>query len=191
MIRFQSLFFRAICCVAMHAGVASSQGLRSPTFDLGAQIWTGGAEGALFSHRGGFALDAIAAVRHKELSRGAVVVGTGVAIQSIPLVDDICVMSQPPTVGAGCAPKFPSFTSLSILAGVEGRFGPTARVVGGPAVFHAGARGMAAGLQARADLSSPPLFHLSLVVSMRGGWIPNFEGREHRTGAAGVGLRIQ
>ena len=190
MILFRSLVVRVLCGVAMPVAVASAQVLSSPTFDLALQGWEGQAKGRLFSNKGGLALDAVATSHVRKFSRVALVVGAGVAGETLFAAND-CMVSPPPAVFTGCAPDFPSFSSLTALAGVEGRYSFIARVLAGPAVLHAGGRGTAAGLQGRVDLSTPALIHVSLVASARGAWIPNFEGRSHRTRAVGVGVRFQ
>ena len=187
---FRSLVVGALCCVALPDAVASAQGLSSPTLDLAFQGWDGQAKDRLFSNHGGVALDAVATSRVRKFSRVALVVGAGVAAETIFAAND-CMVPAPPAVFTGCAPNFPEFSSLTALAGVEGRYGFIARVLAGPSVLRAGERGTAVGLQGRVDLSTPALIHVSLVASARGAWIPNFEGESHRIRAVGVGVRFQ
>ena len=88
-------------------------------------------------------------------------------------------------------PRLSSFTSLALMGGLEGKLGATLRALAGPAVFHDGTRGTAAGLLGRADLASPPLLHISIVASARGEVIPNFDGHVHGMMGFGFGVRIQ
>ena len=187
---FRLLVVGVLCCLAMPFAVASAQRLSSPTFDLAAQLWGGRAKDRFFANDGGFALDAVVTSRARERSRLALVVGAGVAADGVAAFNDKCTIPVPPAVTRVCTPDFPSFSSLTALGGVEGRYGLIARVLVGPAVFHSGGRGTAAGLQGRADLSTPALVHISLVVSARTAWIPNFEGHAHQTKAVGLGFRI-
>jgi hypothetical protein len=64
-------------------------------------------------------------------------------------------------------------------------------VLAGPAYFRGEDPGGALGLQGRLDVSTPPVLHTALVVSLRGAVLPGFRGETLGTTSLGVGLRIQ
>ena len=187
---FRSLIARVLCCVAMPVAVVSAQGSSLLTLDIAAQTWTGRAQGEVFSSQGGLALDAVAALRVRTLSRGAVIVGVGAAAEGRFPHGDACYRYFE---GSECK-QYPSFSSLMLLGGLEGGVGATARALAGPAVFRSvsgSRRGDAVGLEGRVDLSTAPFIHVSFVLSASGAFIPNFHAHKYRTGAIGVGVRFQ
>lgn len=186
MAMLRSLIVRVVLCLVVPVAPVWGQRLSS-TLDVSTQIWSGAAERREFSEDVGVALEVAGVHRARVFSRGAYLVGGAAAAHGI--LSEVCRVSGP--ASAQCFPDFPSFLSLTALAGVEGTFGVTARLLGGPAVFSAGERGTALGLQSRVDVATPPLLHLSLVASVRGAVIPNFEGRRHRFVALGLGLGIR
>lgn len=189
---FRSIAVRlSVLCIALPAASASAQRLSS-TFDVNGQGW-GTTGKPRYAHDGGFAAEAVLARRVRQFSRGALLVGGAAAVHNVIGDSDVCRLAAPPApdVPSVCLPDAPPFSSLTALAGVEGTFGFAARLLGGPTVFHAGARGTALGVQGRADLATPALFHLALVLSVRGAVIPSFEGGRVRFAAVGLGLAIR
>jgi hypothetical protein len=187
---FRSIVGRVLVCIVLPVAAASGQRLSS-TFDASVQAW--GATGARrYAHDGGFAAEVFGARRLRPSARGALIVGGAAALHGTIGSGDVCRIPAPPAPGEPvCLPDAPSFASLAALGGVEGTFGVIARLVGGPAAFHAGKRGTALGFQARADLATPRVRHLSLVVSARGTVIPNIEGDALRYVAFGLGVGIR
>jgi hypothetical protein len=186
----RSLIVRVVLCLVVPVLPVWGQRLSS-TFDANAQGW-GTTGDRRYSGDGGFAAEAVMARRVRPFSHGALLVGGAAALHGV-LKGDSCRLAAPPVPDEplACLPGAPSFALFSALGGVEGTRGLTARLVGGPAVFLAGARGTALGFQGRADVATPALFHLALVISARGAVVPNFEGGSMRFVAFGLGLGIR
>lgn len=191
---FRLLVGRVLGCVVLPVAVASGQRITSPTFDLAAQAWKGGSSSRVFADDGGLALDAVATWRAREFGYGALLVGAGGAWQGRFMESDGRCVHPPGGIGSVCTPDFPSLSSFNVLGGVEGTFGrssPTLRALAGPAVFFGQSHGAILGLEGRAVLSTPSIFHVALVFTARGAIIPRYDGEQHQMGALGMGLRIQ
>jgi hypothetical protein len=180
MTMLRSLIVRVVLVMSLPVATASGQRLM---LDVGAQAWTGRANGHVFSNHGGPSLDGVVAWRPTR--DGAFIVGGGLAGHAI--MSEACYF---PPGTSGCASNFPSFSSFTAFAGLA-TSGAGARLLGGPGVFHAGERGTALGIQARTDLAATLAHHVAFVLSARGAVIPNFEGRVHRYGAFGLGIGIR
>jgi len=157
-----------------------------PSLDLSVEAWGGRADGQVFNGNGGFALVAMSSLRIRTLPRGAVIVGAGVGAQSV-FGDALCLF---PAGSTSCAPDYPDFSWLMAHVGVERTWGATVRVLAGPAVFRSEKTRTVAGLQGRADVATPALAHLALLLSARGAILPRFQGRRHEMLAFGIGIRV-
>ena len=96
------------------------------------------------------------------------------------------------------APDFSRRSSPGALLGVQrGSSARTAsaRVLAGPIYYHPLGSdhdgGGAFGLQARADVSTPPWMHTAVVGSLRHSVLPSYRGGSIGITSFGVGLRIQ
>lgn len=184
--RFASIL-ATLCAAAMvpERAVAQQQSGTLMSFDatVGQSYGQGG--GAR-RNRDGIALDALLSWRPRRPGLHAMFgIGTGVQGDK---------SSGPPCLnlpGVDCVPDFPRVYTLGILAGAEqrGRYG-AARLIAGPTHYRADGGGSALGAQARLEVVSPPLHHVALVVSARGGLVWNLDRHDYRLGAIGLGLGI-
>jgi len=187
MIPVRSFVVRVFCCLAFPLAVASGQRDSKPNLDLSAEVWGGRAQGRTFSHSGGFAGAALSSWRVRTLPHVTVIAGGGVDVRKVvDCCGDVCRIN-PGT--PGCAPNYPAFSSLTAHVGLEGKWAGTARVMVGPGVFHS-ASGTAAGLHGRADLATPSVGHVAVVLSWRGARLPRFQGRLYEMQAVGIGIRV-
>lgn len=97
---------------------------------------------------------------------------------------------------SGCIKKYPYFRATSLLVGWQT---PNAkrgsiRVMAGPGAYSATYSGVivpsSLGWQARAEIATPPLLHVSLVGLARFWVIPNGGGTRYRQRMIGFGLRV-
>jgi hypothetical protein len=145
-----------------------------------------------FRDRTGIALDATLAWRIRPAAAGAVLVALTGGVQGSPDATDLCTIAP----NGGCVPAYPLFYSVGALAGREWARtrGASARVLAGPAYYRASPRsggGGAFGLQARVDLTTPALWRVALLGSLRGAVLPSYGGGSHALGAVGLGVRVQ
>jgi hypothetical protein len=84
---------------------------------------------------------------------------------------------------------FPVFWIISAAAGWETR-GAGARFLVGPALAISSSEQVSAA-QARLDLAKPLFPNVSLVVSGRFAWVPDYRGDAFRLGAVGIGFRLR
>lgn len=140
-------------------------------------------------NRGGFAADALLAVRTGRLVNRRGAVGLSAGWQGALAGADDC----PSVPSRGCLDEYPMFFSTAALAGIEfGRaHGATARLLAGPAYFREDEGEEAFGIQARFDVSTPAVLHVSLVASMRASVLPNFRGDVYSLSTLGVGVRVR
>ncbi len=166
---------------------------RSPV-SLEASVGVGvGRSSERFRESTGLALDATLASRIRRTPSGAVIVALSGGGQGI--LTGVTSLCEPMPDG-NCAPAYPGFYSLAALAGREWTHGVGAsvRALAGPAYYRADWRsggGGALGLQARVDVTTPPLWRVALLGSFRGALLPSFHGSRHTLGAIGLGLRVQ
>jgi hypothetical protein len=87
---------------------------------------------------------------------------------------------------------FPKLTSFGLYVGAEhvSRFGD-ARLMIGPTHYRAAGGGSTLGPQARFEVSTPPLYHVAIVASARGGMMWNLDRRNFQVAAVGLGLGIR
>lgn len=165
---------------------AQSQHPFSVEGTLGGGFGRGGPEPR---NRGGFAVDALLGLRLGRALNGRGTAGLSAGWQGALAGADDC-----PTVPSrGCLGDYPRFFSTAVLAGVEiGRaHGATTRLLVGPAYFLEEEGEKAFGMQARIDVSTPAVLHLSLVASGRASVLPNFRGDVYSLGSLGAGVRIR
>ena len=179
------VFILACTCGAMLPARANAQSGTSLEVTLGSS--TGG--GGSYSERGGIALDLLLAMPVRETPAGTLVAGTTAGVHG-PIAGDLSCISDPVR---GCLPNFPVLISAGAVGGLQrgSAAGASARLLAGPAFFAAQEGGGALGLQGRLDAATPPLFHVSLVASLRGAVLPRFQGEALTQGSFGLGLRIQ
>ena len=180
---FRSIVVRSLCCIVLP--LAASGQSRKFAVDLGVEGWSGWADGRSFSNKYGPAVQGIASWRVRPFSHGAVVVGGGVGAQGV-ISFERCVIAP---VSTGCAPDYPAFSSLVGLIGLEGKWGVTARVLVGPGAFHSSDTVL--GFQGRADIATPALGRVALLLSACRVVLPSFGDHRYGMKAAGIGLRIQ
>ena len=151
--------------------------------------------GGTYVNYGGAALDVVLGYRLRDTSAGPLILGLNLGAQS-PVTSGLeCLM-----IGSTgeCAPEFPAFLSGGALLGVQrGSSARTAsaRVLAGPIYYYPLGSdhdaGGAFGLQARADVSTPPWMHTAVVASLRHSGLPSYRGESIGITSFGVGLRIQ
>ena len=188
MIPVRSFVVRMFCCLALPFAVASGQRDLKPNLDLSAEVWGGSAKGRVFSHNAGFGGAALSSWRVRNLPHVTIIAGGGIDARKVITCcgGDVCYINA----GApGCAPDYPAFSSLTGHVGLEGKWAGTARLMLGPGVFYS-ASGTAAGLHGRADLATPSVGNVALVLSWRGAMLPRFQGRRYEMQAMGIGIRV-
>lgn len=147
--------------------------------------------GGSYVNHGGAALDVVLGYRLRGSSAGPLILGLNLGAQTPVTSEDACRLIS--STGE-CAPDFPVFFSGGALVGVQrGSSAQTAsaRILAGPTYYHTMDRGGALGLQARADVSTPPWMHTAIVASLRHSVLPSFRGEALGITSFGVGLRIQ
>jgi hypothetical protein len=180
-----AVLLAAACVAALPADVFAQRGT-GLSVEASAGMFTGG--GGTFSERGGPALDLVLSVPVRREWAGSVVAGLTAGLNG-PLGMDL---DCPVGAWGECIPAFPTFASVAAVAGVQRQMagGTVARVLAGPAFYHAVDGDAAAGLQARVDAARPILPHTSLVASVRGDMLPRYQGERLNFAAFGLGLRI-
>jgi hypothetical protein len=123
--------------------------------------------------------------------RGSLLVGVNRA-SYLPHGNDATCPVRPGTTR--CVPDYPEFAATSLLVGWQSPRPQrgSLRLLMGPGLYRADNRdiGNSLGLQARIDVASPALWHVSLVTSARAWVVPNAEGTRYRQMMLGLGLRI-
>jgi hypothetical protein len=182
---------RIIVSVALAVGLApplSAQALDSLTLEatVGASLGSGGRQP--YANSGGIAGEVIFAVRpHPDRAAawlGALTVGGRGQIGH----GDLCrVLPDRP----GCAPDFPNFGHVGLLAGREWRWpmNVDVRALAGPA-YYGGDGPSGVGAQLHIDAASG-FTHLALVGAVRGSWVVRVTGEMLFCRNLEFGLRVQ
>lgn len=136
-------------------------------------------------------VDLGATFRVYDSRRGSLLVGVNRA-NYLPHGNDATCPIRPGTTL--CVPDYPEFAATSLLVGWQSPRPArgSLRLLMGPGLYRADNRdiGNSLGLQARVDVASPTLWHVSLVTSARAWVVPNAEGTRYRQTMLGLGLRI-
>ncbi len=177
----------AVACIAALPGVAAAQQGFGPSADVSVGLFAGA--GGSFVSRGGPALDGILAIPLGRTGSGTLVGGVTGGISG-PLNMELMCLSGP---NGTCVPEYPTFVTVGAVAGVQRAVGPglSARALAGPAYFQAVDGDDTFGLQGRVDVAKSLIFHTALVASVRGSFLPDFEGQMLSYATFGLGLRIQ
>lgn len=129
--------------------------------------------------------------RARDSRRGSLLLGINRA-SYLPHGNDLTCPIRPGTTR--CVPDYPEFAATSLLVGWQTPRPArgSLRLLMGPGLYRADNRdiGNSLGLQARVDVASPALWHVSLVTSARAWVVPNAEGTRYRQTMLGLGLRI-
>ncbi len=178
-----------VLCLGAAAVLAPAAAAQQPfpvsvDASLGVRMGSGGN----YVDRGGTAADLVVGVNQGRAGAGTLVAAVTAGTQTSMHGGIMCVMD-----GRECVPAFPVLLSTGLLVGVSrsSSSGATSRVLAGPAYFRGEEQGRALGLQGRLDVSTPPILHTALVVSLRGAVLPRFQGDMLGTTSLGLGLRIQ
>jgi hypothetical protein len=183
-----SILSRRALCLTILVLVAppASQAQRLSPITLEANIGAsyGGSSGA-FGPSGGFSGDALVGYRIPTNALGPFVL----AISGSGQAPGVHAVSCDVVPGGSCTNGFPIFWILSALAGWETETGG-ARVLVGPAVAISSSHRVGAG-QVRLDLARPLSTRVSLLVSGRFAYIPQYRNDVFRLAALGVGVRLR
>jgi hypothetical protein len=183
---------RILLCVAALGGLTvlprhahAQRRVVSAEVTVGQSTGRGGAYGG---DRSGLALDGLVSTRVIGPGAFHAILGAGGGLEGPNAKSNNCL--REPT--AGCVPDFPRIYTLGLFLGVEhvGRFGDV-RLMTGPTNFRASGGGSALGVQARLQLATPPVRHVQLVGSARGGFAWNLDRQDIRLGAVGIGLGLR
>jgi hypothetical protein len=170
--------------VIVLADPAAAQPTR-PSLTVSAGVAHGGGGDPTLTERNVPALTGLLTVRPSDGSR--LIVGLGAGVQGL---NGSLVCNLRPD--GGCAESYPGFAHVAALGGWElvSDAGAALRVMAGPALVVAGRDDAAPALHALADVSTPPLWHVALVVSARATLIPSYRGSSYRVTTAGLGVRV-
>jgi hypothetical protein len=150
-------------------------------FSLGA---ASGGSSAPHGSSYGFSADALVGFRPGAHGTGGFVVAMSGSGEALGVHEASCDAMP----GGTCTPDFPEFWMVSALAGWEtGRGG--ARLLVGPALAISDSTSVGA-LRLRVDLAKPIFGRVSLLVSGRVAYIPDYGGDSFHLGSIGVGLRL-
>lgn len=92
--------------------------------------------------------------------------------------------------GAPCPPKFPSFTHLATLAGIERHGTFTVRALAGPAYYAITHGASGVGAQARVDAAGG-FSHLQVMIWGTTSQVYRLSGERFTLTSVGLGLRVQ
>ena len=179
-----------VLCLGAAAALAPAAAAQQPfpvsvDASLGVRMGSGGE----YDDRGGAAADLVVGVNLGRSGAGTLVGAVTAGAQASMGGDLDCMLGR----DGECIPTFPVLLSTGVLVGVSrsSSSGATSRVLAGPAYFRGEDEGGTLGLQGRLDVSTPPILHTALVVSLRGAVLPRFQGETIGTTSLGLGLRIQ
>jgi hypothetical protein len=170
--------------------MASAASAQQPfPVSVDASVGVRSASGGSYVNRGGAAADLMVGVNLGRAGAGTLVGAVTAGAQSSMGGDLMCVMGG----DGGCVDNFPVLLSVGALVGVSrsSSSGATTRVLAGPAYFRGEYEDGALGLQGRLDVSTPPILHTALVLSLNGAVLPRFRSEMLGTTSIGLGLRIQ
>lgn len=180
----------ALCAMSLPAAAAAQQNAGLPE---NAGLSVEGSVGLRYGHdgsyvdRGGAAVDVLATLPLAEIEGATLIAGLSGGVSGALASISGCVMGP----FEECTPRFPDFLSVAALAGMEQPLGSgSLRLLLGPGYYQAFDGPGVLGLQGRADVSTPRIWHVSLVGSVRGNLLPSYEGEMLRLTTYGVGLRI-
>lgn len=180
----------ALLLAALTAAPLSAQdGLRPASFDAGVGFGVGRGGGRRDA-RDGVAASALLAWRLHGISRDHLLIGLGVAAQSVIDGGDDCLLAS----GGACVPNYPWFRALGVMGGWEARHGAegsAVRALAGPAVFRSEERATALGLQGRVDVATPPVVHVALTAWGQGALVPRLRSERYSMASFGLGLRVR
>ena len=177
-----------VVAAALAVGPRSAGAQQRPALAFDVNVGIGAAVGGTFDVRAGPTIDALLS-GHVGLPRhGSVIAGLALGAQTPLDGSDVCRLAP----GGGCVPNLPTLYSIAALAGWErgAARGASARLMAGPGYYWSD-DGKTFGLQARMDLSTPPIGPVALVASMRGAMLPSFHSEAIGLWALGLGLRVR
>ncbi|HEX2211207.1 MAG TPA: hypothetical protein VHG93_26220 [Longimicrobium sp.] len=186
MIRRPLALFTAAFAIA--APITASAQSFGPSVDFSVGVFAGA--GGTFVDRGGPAMEGVLALPVARTSSGTVVAGvTGGVSGPLMMGDLICHVGPNDT----CIPNFPTFVTAGAVVGMQRAVGTrlTARALAGPAYFQAVDGDDTFGLQGRLDVARRLIPHTAIVASVRGSFLPRFQGQTVSYATFGIGLRIQ
>jgi hypothetical protein len=175
-------------CAAALPTASAAQHAFGASVDLSVGVFAGA--GRSFVDRGGPALDGIAAIPLGRTRSGMMVAGLTGGISGPLVMSDLICRAGPNDT---CVPNYPTFVTVGAVAGVQRALGSgtSARALAGPAYFRAVDGDDTFGLQGRLDVAKSLIFRTAVVASVRGSFLPRFEGQTLSYATFGLGLRIQ
>lgn len=183
----ERLLILCLGAAAVLAPVAAAQRPFPVSVDasLGLRMGSGGT----YVDRGGAAADLMVGVNLGRAGAGTLVGAVTAGAQASMGGDLICLVGR----NGECVPRFPVLLSTGVLVGFSrsSSSGATSRVLAGPAYFRDDHESRGLGMHGRVDVSTPPVLHTALVLSLRGAVLPRFQGETLGTTSLGLGLRIQ
>ena len=163
----------------------SAQQLSPISFEANVGMGLGGGSAPYGSSGASLSADALFGFRVAQLGSASLVIAASGSGQA----PGVHVASCDALPGGSCSPDFPVFWIVSTLVGLETAHGG-ARILVGPAVAISSSQRVRAG-QVRLDLAKPLVPHVSLLMSARFAYVPEYRGSSFSLGAAGVGLRLR
>jgi hypothetical protein len=152
--------------------------------ELGMGVGTGSTSGIYKANEDGVSVDALVAVRLRDVRQGGLVAAGGIGLQGAgPFYGDC-----PRKPDGSCLETFPQFAVASAMLGWE-TSSTAFRLLAGPAYVVSGDGALA--LQARADAFLPLLGRLGIGLSGRVAVIPDYDGDAYRIFSGQVGLRVR
>lgn len=175
-----------LAIVSGHSAILEAQTARRISLDV--SVGAGGGVGGTYDERSSVFAEAMIGVRLGPHVGHGMLVGASLGVQGPAAGEDSCNLVPNDL----CASDFPSFYSVGGLVGWEGAFArdATLRLLAGPAYLWA-SEGHGIGATSRIDVSSPSVWHLALLLALRGTVLPDFDGATLRLWSLGAGIRVR
>jgi hypothetical protein len=144
--------------------------------------------GGPYVQRTGLATELSVAFRLNSTHDRGLIVSLARESQETSNPDLICAVEP----SGQCAPTFPTFSSVLLLAGLEtGRpHGATVRVLVGPGYFHSNVTRVGGG-EGRFEVATPTAAHFALLGFARADVLGRVSGSTLMLWAVGVGIRLE
>lgn len=181
--------FAVLLALCAAAAPAAAQTQRfGPSADVSVGLFAGA--GGTFVDRGGPAVEGVLAMPVHQTASHTVVAGLTGGISGPLMMGDLICRAGPDDT---CISNYPTFATIGAVAGVQRSIGSglSARALAGPAYFQAVDAGDTFGLQGRVDVAKSLIYRTAIVASVRGSFLPRFEGQTLSYATFGLGLRIQ
>ena len=175
-----------LAVVSGHTVILEAQSAGRISLDV--TVGGGSGVGGTYDERSSPFADAMIGVRRGVRDGHGMLFGASLGVQGPMAGDDMCN----PVPNDPCPSDFPSFYSVGGLLGWEGAFArdATLRLLAGPAYLWA-SEGRGIGATSRIDVSSPSIWHLALLLSLRGTVLPDVDGATLGLWSLGAGIRVR